>query len=134
MVLKAVFLLAMSALEMAIVAEMSVVNMKWVQDILAFVVALDYLLVAFSKGIVSAMGVYLTDCFHKRDVQNFVPIHAFGVKFQNTLFAAMFLEGVYVLPWLFKVSGEQDMRSICRIHTLFFLGCHHVLLVGFGTT
>ena len=131
--MKGACMLAMAALEVVIVAEIDV-NMNLVQDILAAAVTLDYLLVAFAKGISSTIGMYFMVCVHQQRNSQVVPLHAFGVKFQNVCFGVMFVLGVYILPALFKVSGQDDMENMSRIYTMLWIGFHHIVWVGLGAS
>ena len=131
MATKGMFLLLMAVLELIVLADADL-NVKLAADILAIAIILDYLLVAFAKGISAALGMYLRVCFEEKHSDRFVPVHTFGVKWQNIMMAEMFVIGVYVLPWVFKMCVQPEMEIISRISTTLMLGVHHIVMIGGG--
>eukprot|EP00930_Biecheleria_cincta_P047477 TRINITY_DN32920_c0_g1_i1.p1 TRINITY_DN32920_c0_g1~~TRINITY_DN32920_c0_g1_i1.p1 ORF type:complete len:187 (+),score=15.89 TRINITY_DN32920_c0_g1_i1:52-612(+) len=130
MVCKGFCFLVIGGVEAAGLAGLDI-DLQLLRQVSAALVMLDYLLVTFSKGILSAVAAYgQSACRRAASNPHHIPIHAFAIKLQNLLLAVTFAIGVYVLAWLGREAWGEELENVARNWTYLWIGVHHVVIAG----
>lgn len=109
------------------------IDLELVRSIWVVVLALDYAMVACSKGISTSLAIYVSSCTRcKQSESNLVPAHVLAIKYQNLCFGSIVVWGVYVIPAMLEAIGEDDLSTVMRMWTYLYLGIHHIIGIGFG--